>query len=59
MITLPNITGTNHPSNRRAPCRLMLAGLLGALFLALMGAVPLATAGMARHAASERAEARV
>ncbi|KQS76835.1 hypothetical protein ASG25_15560 [Rhizobium sp. Leaf384] len=59
MVTLPNVMGTNHPSNRRVPCRLMLAGLLGVLFLALMGAVPLATVGMARHAASERAEARV
>ncbi|SER58301.1 hypothetical protein [Rhizobium sp. NFR03] len=59
MIKLPDITGTNHLCRPPSPCRGMVAALLGILFLALMAAVPLATAGMARHAAYERAEARI
>ncbi|TCM56178.1 hypothetical protein C8J36_103548 [Rhizobium sp. PP-F2F-G48] len=59
MVKLPCITGTNHPCRNHAPCRGVLVALLGVFFLALMAAVPLATAGMARSAAFERAEARI
>ena len=59
MVKLPAITGANHPRHNHAPSRGMLVALLGVFFLALMAAVPLATAGMARNAAFERAEARI
>ncbi|KQS74051.1 hypothetical protein ASG25_21500 [Rhizobium sp. Leaf384] len=59
MVTLPPITGVNHPHNSESPCRGMIIAVLGVFFLGLMAAVPLATAGMARQAAYQHAEARI
>lgn len=59
MVKLPDITGVNHPCRPHAPCRGMIVAVLGILFLALMAAVPLATAGVAREAALQRQEARI